>query len=150
MKLLVPCVSLFFNHLLALKRMVLELSSCRFGPLFQSLAIRDVESRRWYLWGFEQWCTLQWCMSVFIVVVAVVVVVVLAFFNSIRSVLHTIVSGVVIAAICSVAIWAGGSMLMACMSTAQRDVTSSLARTVTSVTQPSPRPRETRITPDIH
>ena len=128
MKFLVPCVSLFFNHLLALKRMVLELSSCRFGPLFQSLAIRDVESRRWYLLGqrarhgkgrnLEQWCTLQWRMSVFIVVVAVVVVVVLAFFNSIRGVWHTIVSRVVITAIGSVTIWAGARMLMACMSTA--------------------------------
>ena len=94
MKLLVPCVSLFFNHLLALKRMVLELSSCRFGLLFQSLAVRDVESRRWYLLGLEQWCTLQWCMSVFVVIVAVVVVVVvLAFFNSIRGVWPTLVCG---------------------------------------------------------
>ena len=34
------------------------------------------------LMGFEQWCTLQWCMSVFVVVMAVVVVVVMAFFNT--------------------------------------------------------------------
>ncbi len=35
------------------------------------------------LMGSEQWCTLQWCMSVVVVVLAiVVVVVVLAFFNT--------------------------------------------------------------------
>ena len=62
------------------------------------------------LMGLEQWCTLQWCMSVFVVI--------MVFFNSSRGAWHTIVSGVVITAIGSVAIWAGASMLIACMSTA--------------------------------
>ena len=49
MKSLVPCVSLFLNHLLAMERVVLEISSGRFILLLQSLAVRDVESRRWSL-----------------------------------------------------------------------------------------------------
>ena len=63
------------------------------------------------LMGLEQWCTLQWCMSVSWCPS-------LVFFNSRRGVWNAIVSGVIIIAIGSVAIWAGACMLMACMSTA--------------------------------
>ena len=49
MRSLVPCVSLLLDDLLALERMVLEISSSCFILLLQSLAVCDVESRRWHL-----------------------------------------------------------------------------------------------------